>query len=321
VDWLEHPLLKWAAPLPMLAVAAPIVWWFFKDTWRELDAEALALRQKEAARGQLDSKPLVALCVAAVVLLLQQYWCKSAFFADAIEPMLRGSAVMSRWLDTYGELAGKSWWAVSRAITYTLPLLAWPLVYKDENALDLGLRVRGLRDHLWLYASFVVLMVPLLFVVAMQPDFGSYYPIYKGAGRSWADFVTWEVVYLAQFFGVEIFFRGWMIRSCRSMGAASIFVMAVPYVMIHFSKPYMEAAGALITGVVLGSLSMRTKSIWSGLLVHATIAVGMDVLALNRRGELPVGFPPVELLLGTVWIASVSIVAWDLYKARIRMAV
>ena len=52
---------------------------------------------------------------------------------------------------------------------------------------------------------------------------------------------------------------------------AAIFCMAVPYAMIHFQKPYLESAAAVVAGVVLGSLSFRTRSIWAGFLVHATV--------------------------------------------------
>ena len=49
--------------------------------------------------------------------------------------------------------------------------------------------------------------------------------------------------------------------------------MVVPYCMIHYGKPYLEAGAAIIAGVVLGSLSMRTRSIWAGFLVHGTVAI------------------------------------------------
>ena len=52
--------------------------------------------------------------------------------------------------------------------------------------------------------------------------------------------------------------------------------MMVPYVMIHFPKPYLEACGAIVAGVVLGSLSMKTGSIWAGFLIHSTVAILMD---------------------------------------------
>ncbi len=96
-------------------------------------------------------------------------------------------------------------------------------------------------------------------------DFGNYYPFYKLASRSWFDFAMWEGIYWLQFFSLELFFRGWIVGALRkSFGAGAIFVMAAPYCMIHYGKPYLEAHGAIVAGVVLGSLAMRTRSIYSG---------------------------------------------------------
>ena len=54
MDWLEQPAIKWFVPLPLLALLAPIIWRFFRGTWRTLDEEALVFRRGLAARGQLD---------------------------------------------------------------------------------------------------------------------------------------------------------------------------------------------------------------------------------------------------------------------------
>jgi hypothetical protein len=47
-----------------------------------------------------------------------------------------------------------------------------------------------------------------------------------------------------------------------------------------------------VAGVVLGSLSMRTRSIYAGFLVHGTVAILMDVMSLYRRDALPVLLRP-----------------------------
>ncbi len=78
----------------------------------------------------------------------------------------------------------------------------------------------------------------------------------------------------------------------RTLGSSAIFVMAVPYCMIHYGKPYLEAHGAIVAGVVLGSLAMRTRSIYSGFLLHISVAAGMDVLSLYKRGAIPHNFWP-----------------------------
>jgi membrane protease YdiL (CAAX protease family) len=64
----------------------------------------------------------------------------------------------------------------------------------------------------------------------------------------------------------------------------------VPYCMIHFGKPYLEAVGAILAGIALGSLSMRTKSIYQGFMLHITIAAMMDWLSLRRRHCTPLVF-------------------------------
>ena len=200
-----------------------------------------------------------------------------------------------------------------------LPLAVWPIFFRKDSVLDFGLRGRGFRTHAWIYALCVVVMIPVLLLVAMQPDFADYYPMYKQAGRSWLDFVLWETIYLAQFFGLELFFRGFWLRAMRSFGSGAIWSMAVPYCMIHYGKPYLEASAAIIAGVVLGSLAMRTRSIYAGFLVHATVAVLMDILALDRRHFLPsrlapgsalhFEFPNPRVLIWIAWALALVVLA------------
>jgi membrane protease YdiL (CAAX protease family) len=103
-------------------------------------------------------------------------------------------------------------------------------------------------------------------------------------------------MYIAQFFGLEVFFRGFWLSGLRhTLGSGAIFAMVVPYCMIHHGKPYLEAAGAVVAGIALGSLAMRTRSIYSGFLVHITVALLMDFTALANRDALPQSFWALSL--------------------------
>jgi membrane protease YdiL (CAAX protease family) len=291
MQWLELPQIKWLVPFPLFAVVAPVVWLFFRATWRQLDEEALVWRRTLHERGEVDYRPLIALTLSALVLTLQEYYGRGDFYEHAVRGVLerRARAHPGSGIDVgkYDELYMRGWWALTRVGGYLLPLIVWPLFFRRDSLLDFGMRPRGFREHAWIYALCVVVMVPVLLLVSRQRDFTSYYPIYKLAGRSWLDFFAWEAIYVAQFLGLEIFFRGWWIRATRVFGAGAIWSMVVPYCMVHYGKPYLEACTAVIAGVVLGSLSMRTRSIYAGFLVHCTVAVLMDVLALYRRGSLP----------------------------------
>src|SRR5262249_60744151 len=114
----------------------------------------------------------------------------------------------------------------------------------------------------WFYGLFRGIVLPVMLIVSRQPDFGTYYPFYKSSSRSWYDFLSWEAMYFVQFFALEMFFRGfWLGALRRSFGSGAIFAMAVPYCMIHYGKPFLEANGAIVAGIALGSIRMRTKPI------------------------------------------------------------
>jgi membrane protease YdiL (CAAX protease family) len=290
--WLNHLAVKALLPIPVFFLVAPAVWWFFKDTWKHLDVEAANRRIELADAGEFDQRPLVALVIVAVMLTLQEYYGGRAFYEEVLRPWLftleRGGATYLK-LVKFDELYGYAWWILSRVLGYVvIPFPLWKLLFPKDSLLDLGLRTHGFTQHLWIYGLCLAIVVPTMLIVAHQPDFGAYYPFYKLSSRSWFDFLAWEAMYFLQFFALELFFRGFLVGTLRrSLGTASIFVMTVPYCMIHFGKPYLEANGAIIAGIVLGSLAAKTKSIYAGFLVHVTVAGCMDVLSLWHRHALP----------------------------------
>ena len=266
---------------------------FFLETWRALDAEALALRT--ATRGKLDARPYIALGIGAVSLTIMEYVGHRPTFealAEWLIPTARQTFDSELgWAgvreDPYWHLYGFAWWSGWRVIGYALiPALVIRFVFR-EKIRDHGLSFEGFRSHVWIYAVFYAFVLVAVTAVSFTGDFAHYYPFYKGSSRSWFDFLAWEAMYAAQFWSLEFFFRGFWLRACRSMGANAIWAMVVPYCMIHFGKPFAECLAAILAGVVLGTLSMRTRSIWSGFLIHVSVAISMDIAALLQTSGLP----------------------------------
>jgi hypothetical protein len=289
---LALPAFKALLPGPVLFAISPIIWWFFRDTWKALDREAACQRMELVETGQFDKRPLAVLVIVAVVLTMQEYYGGRTLYEASIRPWLlslQSSGVKVINLGRYDELYGYVWWIAARVAGYVVvPFTLWKLLFPKDSLLDLGLRVRGFAQHLWIYGLCLLVVVPAMLVVANQPDFGSYYPFYKLCSRSWFDFLAWEAMYYLQFFALELFFRGFIVGTLRrSLGSISIFVMMVPYCMIHYGKPYLEANGAIVAGIVLGSLAAKTKSIYAGFLVHVTVAALMDILSLWHRHAIP----------------------------------
>jgi membrane protease YdiL (CAAX protease family) len=296
--FLNYPPVRALVPVVLLAIVLPPVFWFFRGVWRDVDAETARLRLEREARGEVDYRPFACFVIVAVVLTLQEYFGGRSFFDQAIRPELHAlfpAGTPGRLkLDLYDEFFGFAWWVGARVAGYMLvPLALWKLLFPKDKLLDLGFRVRGFFDHIWIYLGCLAIVALVVLAIATQPDFGTYYPFYKASSRSWFDFLCWELIYFAQFFALEAFFRGWILNALRpSLGSAAIFAMALPYCMIHYGKPYLEANGAIVAGIVLGSLAIRTRSIYAGFFVHITVAFMMDFLALLRREALPTSFWP-----------------------------
>ena len=302
-------------PIPILLAILPIVWLFFRDTWRELDEDSQRERAKLLAEGKMDRRPFVALVLCAMILTLQEYYGGRTYFDQAIMPLLQklDAAHPGMKYGKFEELYGFAWWAGTRVFGYTLPFMVWKLFFRKDSLLDLGLRTKGFFDHAWIYGMFLAIVLPAMLIVSTSPDFGTYYPFYKQCPRSWFDFLVWEAMYFAQFFALEMFFRGfWLGALRRSFGSGAIFVMAVPYCMIHYGKPYLEACGAIVAGIALGSLSMKTKAIYQGFMVHITVALLMDWLSLRHRKATPIHFWPPD---GPV--TNVNIFAEEVARAQI----
>jgi membrane protease YdiL (CAAX protease family) len=313
--------VKPVLPIPILLIILPLVWLFFRGTWREIDEEALKQRAAILAQGKTDPRPMVGLVMCALILTMQEYYGGRGYFELQIYPWIAkhyAPANLTK-LAKYDELYGFAWWAGTRIGGYVLPFFVWKLAFRKDSLRDLGLRTKGFFDHVWIYSLFLAVVLPAMLVVSAQPDFGSYYPFYKNATRSWFDFLVWEAMYFAQFFALEMFFRGfWLGVLRKSFGSGAIFAMAVPYCMIHFGKPYLEAVGAIVAGIALGSLSMKTKSIYQGFLVHITVAALMDWLSLRRRHCTPLTWwAPDTIVTCTEHAKERDALAWKIEQGAI----
>jgi membrane protease YdiL (CAAX protease family) len=191
------------------------------------------------------------------------------------------------------ELATYAWWTSWHIVGYVLiPALVIKYLFRDR-LVNFGWRLNETSQH---WRAYVLLLSPILVFIAIASfnrEFLAHYPFYKQAGRSWFDFIAWELLYLTQFICLEFFFRGFILQALRpAVGANAVWIMCVPYLMIHFPKLWPEAFGAIAFGLFLGILAMRSRSIWGGFFVHAGVAVGMDVASLFQQGRIPKVFWP-----------------------------
>lgn len=240
-------------------------------------------------RPQALRRVFLTLACVCVVLLFIHY----AKFSDNLAVVLDDATWRSLQSSPWYQLTGYVWWTGCHFLGFiVLPWLMIRLVFKQRMR-DFGWQFNQTAEH---WRGYLLLLSPILvFVVLVSfgEDFVDHYPFYKQAGRSWFDLLAWELLYLSQFVFLEFFFRGFILQSLRpAIGANAVWVMCVPYLMIHFPKLWLEATGAILFGLFLGILALQSRSIWGGVLVHAGVALSMDIAALARKQEIPMQWWP-----------------------------
>jgi len=221
------------------------------------------------------------LVVAAVCLILPRYFGQ--------ESTVRTSAWLSHLTASwpYPRIHGNVYWGLFKLLNYGLvPYLCMRFVLRRPLR-DFGVRMVESRAALLTYASMLLVIAPFVLIASGTQAFLRTYPKCAGAADGVGPLLLWELAYGLQFLMLEVFFRGFLIFGlARCIGSLSIFVMIVPYAMIHLSKPLAECLGSILAGIALGTVALRTGSIWGGVLVHCLVAWSMDLLALYRTGQL-----------------------------------
>lgn len=223
---------------------------------------------------------LLPLFIAVVLLLLDRYGVQQYFMQE------HAGRLVSAGMDiNQVQFLAQLWFSAANVLLFIVLPLAFHFCFpvSFDNALGWRLPARGAP---WgVYALLVVLMAPVAWVAAASPAFHDFYPMYKPSDAG--QWLVYEAVYLLQFVCIEFFFRGFaLFRLEARFGLHAVTLMVIPYALIHVHKPLSEALAAVVAGVVLGLLAVKSRSIWPGVMIHCSVALMMDVFALYHAGRL-----------------------------------
>lgn len=219
-----------------------------------------------------------ALVYCAIVLSLMEYF----FLPARIEALLLGQQLFT-WARPSLQ-SGLLWSAICIISLFFIPLIINRIF--GNTLSDFGFSKRALSKPLHTYFILYFLLLPLVYFASLQPHFSGVYPFIPSAKSSIENFLIWELAYILQFFALEFFFRGYLLYTLNKHVDQwlSIAIMLVPYVMIHFHKPFLETMGAIVAGIVLGYLSLKNRSWLGGAILHSLVAVSMDALSVYHSG-------------------------------------
>ncbi len=238
---------------------------------RTICAEVVDEAEKVATASGSAFKAAVVCVTAALCMTMAFYLGKPAMMSSLV-------GAGDGWMQ-------KLWWAGAVIVFYLLvPMLVVKYGLRERLG-DFGLVMKFPAKDLPLYFGMLGLVLMLMALCSGTEAFQARYPFYKpAAGESlWPRFWIWEAVYLLHFVAVEFFFRGFLLHGLRRrIGFMAVFVSMMPYCLVHFGKPLPETLGAILAGIVLGVLSLKSRSIMPGVLLHGSVALGMDLAVLWR---------------------------------------
>jgi membrane protease YdiL (CAAX protease family) len=182
-----------------------------------------------------------------------------------------------QWLEHWARFG---WFGFNFLALFLIPALVIKLLWR-QRLRDYGLTLGGWRIWGRYFVVFGGVMVPVIAWSSSFPSLQAYYPLIRWAGDSAGAFALSAVGWLVYFFAWEWFFRGFLLNLfARRYGAIAIVVQAVPFVLMHFPKPEVEAFAAIIAGMALGIMAYRGKSFLGTWLLHWLVAISVDLLVI-----------------------------------------
>lgn len=229
-------------------------------------------------RSQLQLQPVVTFVAAGVGLCLYH-------FAPA-ERLIAG------WLGSagFGDAALHSCLGWNLSAIYCLVLLplgarAIAARVAGEPASPSGWGFGNWRLGLAVSGVFALVALALSAYGSTRADFQATYPMCLAARGSAGRLFAFDVSLVLYFIAWESFFRGYLTLGLeKTFGVWAAFIQMLPFVVVHYDKPFLEALSSVFGGLIVGLLALRTRSFWYGALIHIVLAVGMDLLVTGRVG-------------------------------------
>lgn len=184
----------------------------------------------------------------------------------------------------FNALAPYLYWFASSILLY----FAFPAVYilaSGRSLRDFGIGAGDWKIGLKITAAFSLVMILIIVIAVRSPSFSDHYPMCKGALKDGGTFLLYESGYVLYFFSWEFLFRGFLLFGLyRVIGNWAIILQMIPFALLHVGKPDLEVFSSVLAGLILGALTLRTRSMFYAFLLHAISAVSMDAAVLIVKG-------------------------------------
>ena len=161
------------------------------------------------------------------------------------------------------------------------PLLMIFLVFRsdpDTFGMSLGDSGRVARFSIILYVLLLLLLIP----ASQMKVFRAHYQLDQVAVGSAAAFLYYAATFGLYVFCVEFFYRGFLLFGLRrSLGWAAVLLQAAAFCLMHYGKSGPELVASFVSGLVLGWIATRARSVVPGFLLHWSVALTFQAMVIG----------------------------------------
>ena len=223
----------------------------------------------------LDKKVIIIFLSVAVLQTISWYYTSRRFFRINFYNDLQ--------FEPNVYLIEYLYWFIGDFITFfVLGILIIKFLLK-EKLIDYGLKTGDYKIGLKISLLFIAVMIPLVWFFSSTAQFSNTYPHLPDARNSWIIFLIFESGMFIYMFSWEFIWRGFMLFGLEAkFGFYAVLIQMIPFLILHNGKPAPETFGAILGGIALGILALRTRSIYYCVITHMSVMFSIDLISSLR---------------------------------------
>jgi len=167
----------------------------------------------------------------------------------------------------------------STSMFFWLPLFISLFIF-GQDASSFGLTPGDSRKGYLPAGIILLLLIPFLLIASHRSEYITGHPADPRALNGFMQFCRFELIYGVYLFCIEFFFRGFLLFGLeRRLGWWSVLVQALAYAALQGQAG--DFALALVSGLVLGILAIRSKSVLPSFALHWSVLLAFDLLVIS----------------------------------------
>ncbi len=224
---------------------------------------------------ELDKDVVLIFLAVSVLNVISFYYTSRRFFRIEIQNFFLNDPLLQLYEFLY-------WFIGDFIVFFIIPVILILLVHKKKLG-DFGIAQGDYKFGIKISFLVIIIFLPVLWVVSSFEAFAETQPHLSLTKYHWSVFLIYEIGMFIYMIGWEFIWRGYMLFGLeRIFGYYAIFIQMIPFVILHNGKPELETFSAILGGIALGYIALRTRSFIYCVIIHFSVMFSIDIISVVR---------------------------------------